>query len=91
VALPQYGREQLLATLLVFRVLYFVIPFTIAISIMGTREIWLNVVMPWKSRRRENGNCSRSAVATPPPPTSTTTPVPATAVVQPFKRYQSKG
>src|SRR5690242_14018800 len=27
VALPQFGREQLLATLLVFRVLYFVIPF----------------------------------------------------------------
>ena len=34
VALPQFGKEQLLATLLVFRVLYFVIPFTIAISIM---------------------------------------------------------
>ena len=27
VALPQFGREQLLATLLVFRILYFVIPF----------------------------------------------------------------
>ena len=90
VALPQYGREQLLATLLVFRVLYFVIPFTIAISIMGTREIWLNVVMPWKSRRRENGNgnCARSAIAPAPPPAPTTTPVPATAVVQPFKRYK---
>src|SRR6201995_1900179 len=35
VALPQFGREQLLATLLVFRVLYFVIPFTIDISIIG--------------------------------------------------------
>src|SRR6201992_698049 len=35
VALPQFGREQLLATLLVFRVLYFLIPFTIASSIMG--------------------------------------------------------
>src|SRR4249920_3696133 len=52
VALPQFGREQLLATLLVFRVLYFVIPFTIAISIMGTRELWLNVVVPWQQRRR---------------------------------------
>src|SRR5215470_14746744 len=46
VALPEYGREQLLATLLVFRVLYFVIPFAIAISIMGTRELWLSVVVP---------------------------------------------
>jgi glycosyltransferase 2 family protein len=88
VALPQYGSERLLATLLVFRVLYFFIPFSIAISIMGTREIWLNVVVPWK-RRRENGNCSPSAIT--PPPAATTTPVPATAVVQPFKRYQSKG
>jgi hypothetical protein len=42
----------LLATLLVFRVLYFVIPFTIAISIMGTRELWLSVVKPWQARRK---------------------------------------
>ncbi|CCD90363.1 conserved membrane hypothetical protein [Bradyrhizobium sp. ORS 375] len=52
VALPQFGREQLLATLLVFRVLYFVIPFATAISIMGVRELWLNVVKPWQERRR---------------------------------------
>jgi uncharacterized membrane protein YbhN (UPF0104 family) len=52
VALPQFGREQLVATLLVFRVLYFVIPFGLAISIMGTRELWLNVVIPWQKRRR---------------------------------------
>jgi uncharacterized membrane protein YbhN (UPF0104 family) len=54
VALPQFGKEQLLATLLVFRVLYFVIPFTIAISIMGTRELWLSVVKPWQLRRKSN-------------------------------------
>jgi uncharacterized membrane protein YbhN (UPF0104 family) len=52
VALPQFGREQLVATLVVFRILYFVIPFSIAITIMGTREIWLNVVLPWQERRR---------------------------------------
>src|SRR5258706_2065837 len=38
VALPGFGREQLLATLVVFRILYFVIPFSIAISVMGARE-----------------------------------------------------
>jgi hypothetical protein len=38
----------------VFRILYFVIPFAIAISIMGTRELWLNVVAPWQQRRRLN-------------------------------------
>src|SRR5580693_4433769 len=52
VALPQFGREQLLATLVVFRILYFMIPFGIAISIMGTRELWLSVVIPWQERRR---------------------------------------
>ena len=56
VALPQFGREQLVATLLMFRVLYFVIPFTIAISIMGTRELWLSVVKPWQARRKACGD-----------------------------------
>jgi hypothetical protein len=88
VALPEYGREQLLATLLVFRVLYFVIPFAIAISIMGTRELWLSVVLPWKTRRK-NGDCSSASTATPLPPPSpaaTDTPIPVSVVVQPFRR-----
>ncbi len=62
VALPQFGKEQLLATLLVFRVLYFVIPFTLAISIMGTRELWLSVVRPWQMRRKSNGHNGGTAV-----------------------------
>jgi glycosyltransferase 2 family protein len=53
VALPQFGREHMVATLLLFRLLYFVIPFTIAITTMGLREFWMNVAMPWKLRRRE--------------------------------------
>ena len=51
VALPQFGREQLVATLVMFRILYFVIPFAVAIAIMGTRELWLNVVLPWQRGR----------------------------------------
>jgi len=62
VALPEFGREQLVATLVVFRILYFLIPFGIAISIMGARELWLNVVLPWQKRRRLNGACTASAV-----------------------------
>src|SRR3954469_6115812 len=54
VALPEFGREQMLATLLVFRILYFMIPFGISISIMGARELWLNVVLPWQERRKAN-------------------------------------
>jgi uncharacterized membrane protein YbhN (UPF0104 family) len=52
VALPQFAREDLLASLLLFRLLYFVIPFGIAITIMGSREVWLNVMRPWRQRRK---------------------------------------
>jgi uncharacterized membrane protein YbhN (UPF0104 family) len=65
VALPEFGREQLVATLVVFRILYFLIPFSIAISIMGTRELWLNVVQPWQERRKANGIDTSSAVPQP--------------------------
>jgi glycosyltransferase 2 family protein len=61
VALPEFGREQLVATLVVFRILYFMIPFGIAISIMGTRELWLNVVVPWQVRRKLNETFPTSA------------------------------
>src|SRR3979411_1872018 len=55
VALPQFGREQLLATLVVFRILYFMIPFGTSISIMGARELWRSAVGPGQERRRLTG------------------------------------
>jgi glycosyltransferase 2 family protein len=61
VALPQFSKEQLVATLVVFRILYFLIPFGISISIMGTRELWLNVVQPWQERRRLSEACTAKA------------------------------
>jgi uncharacterized membrane protein YbhN (UPF0104 family) len=67
VALPEFGREQLLATLVVFRILYFMIPFGIAVSIMGSRELWLSVMLPWQERRRLN--------EAPPPPAAVPQPV----------------
>jgi uncharacterized membrane protein YbhN (UPF0104 family) len=39
--LPEYEKEQLLASLLIFRVLYFVLPLTLAVLALGTREAWL--------------------------------------------------
>jgi len=66
VALPEFGREQLLATLVVYRILYFLIPFGIAISIMGTRELWLSVVVPWQERRRLSEACPAPAAVSQP-------------------------
>jgi uncharacterized membrane protein YbhN (UPF0104 family) len=76
VALPEFGREQLVATLVVFRILYFMIPFGLAISIMGARELWLNVVLPWQVRRKLSEADRPSSVSAAPMP-------------QPVKRLKS--
>jgi hypothetical protein len=41
IALPQFQMEELLASLLIFRVLYFVAPFAVAVLMLGVRELWL--------------------------------------------------
>jgi uncharacterized membrane protein YbhN (UPF0104 family) len=47
VALWQYDRENLLAGLLLFRLLYYVVPFALALIILGIRELLLDVkVLP---------------------------------------------
>src|SRR6202790_1883273 len=81
VALPEFGREQLLATLLVFRILYFLVPFGTAISIIGTRELWLNVVVPWQERRRLNETFPASTPAAVPRPVER---------LEPLKRMKSR-
>jgi uncharacterized membrane protein YbhN (UPF0104 family) len=43
VALWQFDKESVLAGLLLFRLLYYLAPFAIALVILGLREIWLNV------------------------------------------------
>ena len=43
VALWQFDKESVLAGLLLFRVLYYLTPFAIALVILGAREIWLNM------------------------------------------------
>ncbi len=64
-ALPQFGRADLLATLLMFRLLYFVIPFMLSITIMGSRELWLSVLRPWQQRRRACEAASSTVSACP--------------------------
>jgi uncharacterized membrane protein YbhN (UPF0104 family) len=41
-ALPQVEKEQLLAALLIFRCLYFLAPFCLAVIAFGARELWLS-------------------------------------------------
>ena len=38
IALPQFQNEALLASLLIFRVLYFVLPFCLAVLLLSARE-----------------------------------------------------
>ncbi|MEA2836439.1 MAG: glycosyltransferase 2 family protein [Bradyrhizobium sp.] len=64
VALPQFTREHLVATLLMYRVLYFVIPFMLAITILGMRELWLNVVKPWQLGREAEAETEAEAART---------------------------
>ena len=43
VALWQFDREELLAGLLLFRLLYYIVPFMLALIILGLREIFKGV------------------------------------------------
>jgi len=43
VALWQFNKEDVVAGLLLFRLLYYVTPFIFALAILGTREVWLNL------------------------------------------------
>ena len=41
IGLPQFQREELLAALLTFRALYFVVPLLLATLTLGLRELWM--------------------------------------------------
>jgi glycosyltransferase 2 family protein len=43
VGLAQFDKNQLLASLLLFRLLYFILPFCTALCVLGARELWLNL------------------------------------------------
>ena len=42
IALPQFQKEELLASLLIFRFIYFILPLCCAVLLLGLREFWLN-------------------------------------------------
>lgn len=43
VALTQFDKEQLLAGLLLFRLLYYIVPFALSLAILGARELAVNL------------------------------------------------
>jgi hypothetical protein len=43
VALIEYEKEALVAGLLLFRLLYYIVPFALSLTILGVREMWLGV------------------------------------------------
>jgi uncharacterized membrane protein YbhN (UPF0104 family) len=43
VALIEYDKEQLVAGLLLFRLLYYIVPFALSLLILGARELWLGI------------------------------------------------
>jgi len=43
VGLKQYNKEELLAALLLFRLLYYITPFALALCVLGCRELWLSL------------------------------------------------
>jgi uncharacterized membrane protein YbhN (UPF0104 family) len=55
IALAQYPKEELLATLLIWRAIYYILPFSLALVVMATRECWL-------ATRRRAGRGASSAV-----------------------------
>jgi uncharacterized membrane protein YbhN (UPF0104 family) len=46
VALWQFDKEELLAGLLLFRLLYYIVPFALSLLILGGRELWLALGTP---------------------------------------------
>ena len=49
IALWEYDREELLAGLLLFRLLYYLTPFVLALVILGSRELFLSAMRARKS------------------------------------------
>jgi glycosyltransferase 2 family protein len=51
IALWQYDTEELLAGLLIFRLLYYILPFVLAVATLGARELYLHF-----ARRSDGGS-----------------------------------
>lgn len=48
-AMPQFAREDLVGALLLFRLYYYIVPFALALAIIGVRELLID--LPWVSAK----------------------------------------
>jgi uncharacterized membrane protein YbhN (UPF0104 family) len=62
VALAQFDKEELLASLLLFRLLYYIIPFALSLAILGAREIIKGM---FSNRVPQLGNITADVIAQP--------------------------
>ncbi len=76
VALPQFETGEMVGALLVFRLFYYIVPFALALTLLGVREIGLG-------RKRAAGLAAAEAVAGAPPLAPEDVPA---AAVSPSKR-----
>lgn len=61
VGLGQFDREELVAGLLLFRLIYFVIPFVLAVVIVGSRELLMMASVASEHRSRGPDGAARPA------------------------------
>jgi uncharacterized membrane protein YbhN (UPF0104 family) len=54
VALWQFDKEDLLAGLLLFRLLYYIMPFGFSLLILGIREFWIILAGRWSPPKASN-------------------------------------
>ena len=57
-AMPQFMREDLVGALLLFRLYYYIVPFALALAIIGVRELLIDI--PWVSAKLHPPNKTRS-------------------------------
>jgi glycosyltransferase 2 family protein len=62
IGLWQFDRNDVVAGLLLFRLLYYVVPFALAVTILGARELWLSLLPP-----AETNDTTRRMTAIPEP------------------------
>ena len=57
-AMPQFMREDLVGALLLFRLYYYIVPFALALAIIGVRELLIDI--PWVSAKLHPPNKVRT-------------------------------